>query len=157
MYRININLQLILSAKILIIYLYVYFKAMYRRKTVTERNSGADTTGKWTSQRPGKTVSRGGHIYPTLTTSRGCGRRRISAETRMTVRTVPGATPWIRKRCWKVAGYPNAVSFLIFEFLLMDEIRLKDMQILEFWTIILPQVVKNKKNNNNKKKTIVKI
>lgn len=40
----------------------------------------------------------------------------------------------------------------------MDEIRLKDMQILEFWTIILPQVVKNKKkNNNNKKKTIVKI
>lgn len=31
----------------------------------------------------------------------------------------------------------------------MDEIRLKDMQILEFGTIILPQVVKNK---NNKKK-----
>lgn len=27
----------------------------------------------------------------------------------------------------------------------MDEIRLKDMQILEFGTIILPQVVKNKK------------
>lgn len=40
---------------------------------------------------------------------------------------------------------------------MMDEIRLKDMQILEFGTIILPQVVKKKKNNNNKKKTIVKI
>lgn len=36
----------------------------------------------------------------------------------------------------------------------MDEIRLKDMQILEFGTIILPQVVKNKKNIL--KKTIVK-
>lgn len=36
----------------------------------------------------------------------------------------------------------------------MDEIRLKDMQILEFGTIILPQVVKN---NNNEKKTIVTI
>lgn len=131
MYRININLQLILSAKILIIYLYVYFKAMYRRKTVTERNSGADTTGKWTSQRPGKTVSRGGHIYPTLTTSRGCGRRRISVETRMTVRTVPGATLWIRKRCWKAAGYLNAVSFLVFEFKLMDESRFKEMQIFK--------------------------
>lgn len=38
----------------------------------------------------------------------------------------------------------------------MDEIRLKDMQILEFGTIILPQVVKNKKDNNNKKKLLSK-
>lgn len=33
----------------------------------------------------------------------------------------------------------------------MDEIRLKDMQILEFGTIILPQVVKNKKKYIKKK------
>lgn len=102
---------------------------MYRLKTVSERNSGADTTGELTSQRPGETVSRGGHIYPTLTTSRGYGRRRISVETRTTVRTVRGATLWIRKQCWRAAEYLNAVSFLILEPKLMDEIRLKNMQI----------------------------
>lgn len=54
-------------------------------------------------------------------------------------------------------GISQCSKFPHFWILMMDEIRLKDMQILEFGTIILPQVVKNKKNNNNKKKTIVKI
>lgn len=79
-------------------------------KTVTEPNSGADTTGEWTLRRPGELVKSGDHIYPMLTILPGFGLRRISAETRMTARPDPGVTPWIPIQCWKVVTSLNAVS-----------------------------------------------